>query len=90
MEGAGAMATGIMAHVLALTDSSIQVKTRASGIVWLAGSASCDVIIAVCMLYFVSRTVPACWQTDHRSNLNSSHEENGAWAAMRSSRASSA
>ena len=56
MEGAGAMATGIMAHVLALTDSSIQVKTRASGIVWLAGSASCDVIIAVCMLYFVSRT----------------------------------
>ena len=48
------MATGIMVHTLSLPDSAIQAVTSAPCTVWLAGSAACDVIIATCMLYFVS------------------------------------
>lgn len=54
MQGSGAMATGILVKVLALGDSAVQEKTTAPCIVWLAGSATCDVLIASCMLYFVS------------------------------------
>ena len=56
MQGSGAMATGIMVHVLSLPDSAIQAVTSAPCTVWLGGSAACDVIIATCMLYFVSAT----------------------------------
>lgn len=34
-------------------NSRLQEETLSSSIVWLVGSATCDILIAGCMLYFV-------------------------------------
>ncbi|KAI0647273.1 hypothetical protein C8Q79DRAFT_617019 [Trametes meyenii] len=55
MQGSGAAASGIMARVIN-DNAEIQEKTLAPLIVWLGGSAACDIIIATLMLYFLSRS----------------------------------
>ncbi|KAI0647281.1 hypothetical protein C8Q79DRAFT_1009394 [Trametes meyenii] len=55
MQGSGAVATGIMSRVIN-DNAEIQSKTLAPLIVWLAGSATCDIIIAFSMLYFLTKS----------------------------------
>ncbi len=62
------MAAGILVYTLGLTDSAIQARTATPSTVWLGGSAACDVIIAGCMLYFVSYSGAICPNT-HRPGL---------------------
>ncbi|KAI0748587.1 hypothetical protein C8Q80DRAFT_1172658 [Daedaleopsis nitida] len=61
-QGCAAIATGIMSR-LVNDNAHLQEKTLTSSVVWLVGSALCDILIALCMLYFLSRgkggTVPA-------------------------------
>ena len=44
---------GTMVHVLKVPGDEVQVRTTAVTTVWLGGSLACDVIIAVCMVYYV-------------------------------------
>ncbi|KAJ3719472.1 hypothetical protein EV361DRAFT_261466 [Lentinula raphanica] len=55
MEGAAAIALGISIKIHVQTFSDLQSKTFVVTSVWLLGSASCDVIISVCMLYLLTR-----------------------------------
>ncbi|KAJ4496890.1 hypothetical protein C8R41DRAFT_825193 [Lentinula lateritia] len=55
MEGSAAMALGITIKLSVQTFSDLQSKTFVVTTVWLLGSASCDVIISVCMLYLLTR-----------------------------------
>ncbi|RDX56527.1 hypothetical protein OH76DRAFT_1477132 [Lentinus brumalis] len=64
MQGASGMAAGILVYTLGLTDSAIQARTATPSTVWLGGSAACDVIIAGCMLYFLSRQKHGSARTD--------------------------
>ncbi|KAJ3740980.1 hypothetical protein DFH05DRAFT_1507999 [Lentinula detonsa] len=55
MEGSAAMALGITIKISVQTFADLQSKTFVVTTVWLLGSASCDVIISVCMLYLLTR-----------------------------------
>ncbi|KAI0709497.1 hypothetical protein C8Q76DRAFT_799495 [Earliella scabrosa] len=54
MQGSAGVASGIKAHLVnSLAD--LQKETTKPLIVWLGGSVACDIVIAICMLYFLSR-----------------------------------
>ncbi|KAJ4479143.1 hypothetical protein J3R30DRAFT_3882170 [Lentinula aciculospora] len=55
MEGSAAMALGITIKISVQTFAELQSKTFVVTTVWLLGSASCDMIISVCMLYLLTR-----------------------------------
>ncbi|KAI0709498.1 hypothetical protein C8Q76DRAFT_799496 [Earliella scabrosa] len=55
MQCGAAMATGIIVHVNSVAGSDIQTLVQDSTIVWLAGTLACDVLIALCMLFYLSR-----------------------------------
>ncbi|KAI0748356.1 hypothetical protein C8Q80DRAFT_1270777 [Daedaleopsis nitida] len=53
-QGSAGIASGIKAHLVnSLAD--LQAETTKSLIVWLGGSVACDIVIALCMLYYLSR-----------------------------------
>ncbi|KAI0807597.1 hypothetical protein C8Q74DRAFT_75532 [Fomes fomentarius] len=53
-QGCAAIVSGVRSHMLD-DNSRLQEETLPSSIVWLVGSATCDILIAGCMLYFLMR-----------------------------------
>ncbi|RDX56524.1 hypothetical protein OH76DRAFT_394270 [Lentinus brumalis] len=53
LQGCAALASGITAHLIDTT-IDLQFKTMPSHIVWMVGSTTCDIVITVCMVYYVS------------------------------------
>ncbi|TFK86051.1 hypothetical protein K466DRAFT_551121 [Polyporus arcularius HHB13444] len=54
LQGCAALASGVTAHLMDTT-IDLQLKTMPSHIVWMVGSTTCDIVITVCMVYYLSR-----------------------------------